>query len=42
MLMGDPMDNADFTQEYLYAERWGLGIVLAGNNAGVGVYEMAN
>jgi len=40
VLMGDPMTNADFTQEYLYGEKYGLGIVLAGNNAGIGRYEM--
>lgn len=39
MLMGDPMTNADFTQEYLYGERYGLGIVLAGGNAGIGRYQ---
>lgn len=37
--MGDPMQNADFTQEYLYGERYGLGIVLAGGNAGIGRYQ---
>jgi hypothetical protein len=42
VLMGDPMQNPDFTQEYVYAEKWGVGIVLAGGNAGVGRYEMAN
>ena len=40
VLMGDPMSNADFTQEYLYGEKYGMGIVLAGGNAGVGRYEM--
>lgn len=39
MLMGDPMTNADFTQEYYYGEKYGLGIVLAGGNAGIGRYE---
>lgn len=39
MLMGDPMANADLTQEYLYGEKYGLGIVLAGGNAGIGRYE---
>lgn len=38
--MGDPMNNADFTQEYFYAEKYGLGIVLAGGNAGIGRYTM--
>ncbi len=41
VLMGDPMTNADFTQEYFYGERYGMGIVLAGGNAGIGRYEMA-
>lgn len=41
VLMGDPMTNADFTQEYFYGEKYGLGIVLAGHNAGIGRYEMA-
>lgn len=40
VLMGDPMQNADFTQEYLYGEKYGLGIVLAGGNAGIGRYQM--
>ena len=41
VLMGDPMKNADFTQEYVYGEKYGLGIVLAGGNAGVGRYQTA-
>ena len=40
ILLGDPMTNADFTQEFLYAERTGCGIVVAGGNAGIGRYEM--
>ncbi len=40
VLMGDPMSNADFTQEYLYGEKYGMGIVLAGGNAGIGRYDM--
>lgn len=39
VLMGEPTANADFTQEYLYGEKYGLGIVLAGGNAGIGRYE---
>ena len=42
VLMGDPLQNADFTQEYLYGEKYGMGIVLAGGNAGIGRYEIAN
>ena len=41
VLMGDPMSNADFTQEYLYGEKYGMGIVLAGGNSGIGRYEIA-
>lgn len=41
VLMGDPMQNGDLTQEYLYGEKYGLGIVLAGGNAGIGRYELA-
>lgn len=40
VLMGDPMQNGDLTQEYLYGEKYGMGIVLAGGNAGIGRYEM--
>lgn len=41
ILMGDPMSNADFTQEYLYGCKYGCGIVLAGGNTGIGRYEIA-
>lgn len=41
IVMGDPMMNRDFTQEYLYGEKIGLGLVLAGGNAGIGRYVMA-
>lgn len=40
ILMGDPTNNADFTQEYFYGEKYGMGIVLAGGNSGIGRYEM--
>lgn len=40
VLMGDPMLNADFTQEYLYGSKWGAGIVMAGGNSGIGRYEL--
>lgn len=39
IIMGDPLNNADLTQEYVYMERYGLGLVLAGGNAGIGRYE---
>lgn len=41
VIMGDPMTNGDLTQEYLYGEKYGLGIILAGGNAGIGRYEIA-
>ena len=44
---GDPLiipgalfGNADLTQTYQYNEKYGLGLVLAGGNAGVGKYEI--
>lgn len=41
ILLGDPTQNRDFTQEYLYGEKYGMGIVLAGGNSGIGRYEIA-
>ena len=41
VVMGDPLSNGDLTQEYLYGEKYGMGIVLAGGNAGIGRYEIA-
>ena len=38
--MGDPFDNMDLTQEYLYGERYGCGLLLAGGNHGIGRYEI--
>jgi len=40
VILGDLTKNADLTQDYYYADRYGMGIVLAGGNAGVGRYEM--
>ena len=40
VVMGDPLANGDFTNEYLYAEKYGCAIVLAGGNAGVGRYHL--
>ena len=40
MILGDTFKNADLTQDYLYAERWGLALVLAGGNSGIGHYQM--
>lgn len=41
VILGDLTKNADLTQDYLYGEKYGLGIVLAGGNAGIGRYEIA-
>lgn len=41
VIMGDPLDNADLTVEYFYAQKTGIGIVLAGNrNCGIGRYTI--
>lgn len=39
--MIDAWDNADLTQEYIYGDKYGLGIVLAGGNSGIGRYEIS-
>lgn len=39
IIVGDPTANADLTQTYMYAEKSGCGIVLAGGNAGIGRYQ---
>lgn len=41
ILVGDPTAHEDLTQEYTYGEKYGLGIILAGGNAGIGRYEMS-
>ena len=41
MHMGDPFDNMDLTQEYLYGEKYGMGLVLAGGNSGIGRYTIS-
>ena len=38
--MGDPFDNVDLTPEYVYGEKYGMGLVLAGGNAGIGRYTI--
>lgn len=35
--LGNPLDNADLSQEYTYIDRWGIGIVQMGH---IGVYSM--
>ena len=39
VIMGDPKLNADLTQEYFYASKWGTGLILP-NNSGLGIYDM--
>lgn len=39
ILLGNPADNADLTQEYFVADRYGVGIVVNSNN-GLGRYEL--
>lgn len=38
IIQRDPRDNMDLTYEYFYAEKYGLGLVTAGN-AGIGKYK---
>lgn len=40
IIMGDPLQNADLTQTYMYGERYGVGIVMAGNG-GIGRYKIS-
>lgn len=40
VLLGNPLDNADLTQEYFYGSKWGTGLVLASENSGIGRYDM--
>lgn len=41
VIPGELLRNKDLTQEYMYAERYGMGIVLSGENTGIGRYTMA-
>ena len=40
VIPGDPTTNADLTQEYFLAEKWGTAIAMAGNS-GIGKYKFA-
>lgn len=42
MILGNPFQNADLTHEYLFGEKYGTGIVLAGGNSGIGIYDMTH
>lgn len=40
VIMGDPLANADLTQNYMYGAKYGIGVVLDGGmNTGIGKYE---
>ncbi len=41
IIPGELFKNQDLTQDYLYGEKYGMGIILAGGNAGIGRYKMA-
>ncbi len=41
IIQGNPVDNGDLTQEHFVADRYGLAIILAGGNSGIGRYEIA-
>ena len=38
---GNFTDNMDLTQEYFYGVKYGVGLVVAGSNSGIGRYEIA-
>lgn len=40
IIPGELFKNQDLTQDYLYGEKYGMGIVLAGGNAGIGRYKI--
>ena len=39
IIPGNPLNNADLTQEYVYGQKYGLGLILAGNT-GIGCYTL--
>lgn len=41
IISGNPLNNADMTYEYMYAEKYAVALIMAGGqNTGVGRYEM--
>ena len=40
VIPGDPLDNADLTQEYVYGSKYGLGLVLSGTQS-IGAYTIS-
>lgn len=41
IIMDTPTTNGDLTQNYLYMERYGVSLLMAGGNAGIGRYEFS-
>lgn len=39
IMLGNPSNKADLTQEFTYGEKYGLALILAGGNSGIGRYE---
>ena len=39
IIPGDPLTNADLTQEYVYGQKYGIGLVLSGGQS-LGAYTM--
>lgn len=40
IIPGNALGNQDLTQEYLYAEKYGLALAMAGGNSGIGRYKI--
>lgn len=40
VIMPDPYTNQDLTMEYFAAERYGIGLVVANGNSGIGRYTI--
>lgn len=40
IIPGDPLSNADLTQEYVYGQKYGLGLIVSGNQS-LGAYTIA-
>ena len=41
IVMGDPMTNPDFSQEYFMSQRWGVNLLTTGKGAGIGRYVLS-
>lgn len=39
MILGNPTDHADLTNSFLYADKYGCGIIMTGGNEGIGKYK---